>query len=580
MTPIQVLLLLPCLVSSLSGATALEPRADDTLYQRRAYGTVAVKGDYFYIEGGEKSGYLQSGERQYDTGYESTVDSDGDGSSMKYFSISQRWYPRDITLQRIGFKPGQRTVRWPSLWVGEKTLYRWGGELTRERTYSKGDGGAVWTVDTASNGAGSWNSYTGDVVYNTSGHGASTTCDDVGYNFGGVAYNGTGMYDFATKQSQEGMIMFNTSRKLFTKSTADLDIPGSTHRSGSLVCLPGFVDYSLVALLGGTIRANQTMRSFDKLAFFDPVGNRWRSQTTTFAPSQRDDFCAVGVQSKQGTYEIFMYGGKESGDTISSDIWILSLPLFRWFRVKLDETPKRHFHACGLAGKRQMISFGGLDALNSTAAWKSSDPWENTIGIFDLNALQWKDEYIPDLGEYETPEVVRKAYNEDSALSGVTWDSNEIKDTFTKNYFAIQASNNTNTTNNENTSEDSGSSNSTPVGAIAGGVVGGLAGLALIATAVWFFLRRRNQAIGAHSQEGPKELWGGPPNSVPPSSTMSPAPPYVHPEADRSIGVYELDDTGLIDASELASDSVSPHVGSSPSPISHFSSPAHRGAPR
>jgi hypothetical protein len=109
-----------------------------------------------------------------------------------------------------------------------------------------------------------------------------------------------------------------------------------------------------------------------------------------------------------------MYGGKESGDTISSDIWILSLPLFRWFRVKLDETPKRHFHACGLAGKRQMISFGGLDALNSTAAWKSSDPWENTIGIFDLNALQWKDEYIPDLGEYETPEVVRKAYNEDS----------------------------------------------------------------------------------------------------------------------------------------------------------------------
>jgi hypothetical protein len=146
--------------------------------------------------------------------------------------------------------------------------------------------------------------------------------------------------------------------------------------------------------------------------------------------------------------------------------------------------------------------------------------------------------------------------------------------------FAIQASNNTNTTNNENTSEDSGSSNSTPVGAIAGGVVGGLAGLALIATAVWFFLRRRNQATGAHSQEGPKELWGGPPNSVPPSSTMSPAPPYVHPEADRSIGVYELDDTGLIDASELASDSVSPHVGSSPSPISHFSSPAHRGAPR
>ncbi|CAG9953230.1 unnamed protein product [Clonostachys rosea f. rosea IK726] len=126
------------------------------------------------------------------------------------------------------------------------------------------------------------------------------------------------------------------------------------------------------------------MRSFDKLAFFDPVGNRWRSQTTTFAPSQRDDFCAVVYRaSRAHTRYLCMEG----------TIW------------------------CYLGLERD-------------------------------------------------------------------------QDTFTKNYFAIQASNNTNTTNNE-----------TPLKTllfeqhtcwrIAGGVVGGLAGLALIATAVWFFLRRR-----------------------------------------------------------------------------------------
>lgn len=57
--------------------------------------------------------------------------------------------------------------------------------------------------------------------------------------------------------------------------------------------------------------------------------------------------------------------------------------------------------------------------------------------------------------------------------------------------------------NSDSDSNQGSSSSSTPTAAIAGGVVGGLAGLALISLALWFFLRRRRRR-----QDKPAELEG------------------------------------------------------------------------
>lgn len=68
--------------------------------------------------------------------------------------------------------------------------------------------------------------------------------------------------------------------------------------------------------------------------------------------------------------------------------------------------------------------------------------------------------------------------------------------------------------------DDGGSS--TPVGAIAGGVVGGVAGIALIGAAVWFFLRKRRQSNGpAELDEAAKAE-----NGSPDASKWSPPPVY------------------------------------------------------
>lgn len=67
---------------------------------------------------------------------------------------------------------------------------------------------------------------------------------------------------------------------------------------------------------------------------------------------------------------------------------------------------------------------------------------------------------------------------------------------------------------------DGGSS--TPVGAIAGGVVGGVAGIVLVGAAVWFFLRRRKQSAGpAELDEAAKAE-----NGSPDASKWSPPPMY------------------------------------------------------
>lgn len=89
---------------------------------------------------------------------------------------------------------------------------------------------------------------------------------------------------------------------------------------------------------------------------------------------------------------------------------MLSLPGFRWFKV--DGTfPERHNHACTVVGKgkRQMLSTGGN--VNGEV-FDDMDPWPHSIGIFDLTDLEWKSEYDVNAADYETPEIIKKWYDD------------------------------------------------------------------------------------------------------------------------------------------------------------------------
>jgi hypothetical protein len=62
-----------------------------------------------------------------------------------------------------------------------------------------------------------------------------------------------------------------------------------------------------------------------------------------------------------------------------------------------------------------MISVGGIDRTNSSDAWTSQDPWYNTLGVFDLAELKWKDVYDPNLGDYSTPTEIWSYYTDQYA---------------------------------------------------------------------------------------------------------------------------------------------------------------------
>ena len=98
--------------------------------------------------------------------------------------------------------------------------------------------------------------------------------------------------------------------------------------------------------------------------------------------------------------------GSESKD--SSDVYILTLPGFRWFRVAAS-APSRAGSSCQVVGNRQLLSIGGWDPT-AIAPYASKDPWNYGIGIFDMTELSWRPRYNADSAPYVRSDVVNEYY--------------------------------------------------------------------------------------------------------------------------------------------------------------------------
>ncbi|KAK8174173.1 hypothetical protein IWX90DRAFT_428951 [Phyllosticta citrichinensis] len=225
----------------------------------------------------------------------------------------------------------------------------------------------------------------------------------------------------------------------------------------------------------------------NNLTVYDTATGRWYAQQTTGeAPGKRDQFCVVGAQGAD-SYEIFLYGGWDASLQIAyDDIYILSLPAFRWFRISSETTgtPRSH-HTCHTFAS-QMVVVGGVDfSLGIPGDWKDPDPWDNGLGVFDLNDLEWKTSYNASAAAYETPQVVKDWYNRGGAAN-VSWDSDGVQSLFSS---AL-----TDSSGSDNSTGSTSQRSSNHAGAIAGGVVGGVAAVALLAGLAVFMLRRRRVA--------------------------------------------------------------------------------------
>ena len=118
-----------------------------------------------------------------------------------------------------------------------------------------------------------------------------------------------------------------------------------------------------------------------------------------------------------------------------TDVYVLSLPAFRWFKSNATASVRRASHTCSVIGKRQMISIGGRLPSSRRALGKEPDPWRSGIGIFDMTLLRWQDRYDAGAKEYDTPEPVKRYYT--TSYQEPSWSNSTLKSVFSERRFAL-----------------------------------------------------------------------------------------------------------------------------------------------
>ena len=93
--------------------------------------------------------------------------------------------------------------------------------------------------------------------------------------------------------------------------------------------------------------------------------------------------------------------------------YVLSLPGFVWFKANDTSAKPRTGHTCELAGKRQMISIGGLDpAATQTVAFLPPDTNPQGLGIFDMVQMKWTNQFDANADPYTLPDPIKAWYSD------------------------------------------------------------------------------------------------------------------------------------------------------------------------
>lgn len=202
-----------------------------------------------------------------------------------------------------------------TLWTDVKNgiMYRYGGarafidapveenrNLFKFTPDNKGEG--AWSIVEPSD-----NDNFKSLGLSTRGGAAFCTDEQLGFTLGGW---GTDVTDsafkgvkFPTNVKIPGMIRYDAAARSWSNESTLALIPGSgIFYTGKAVCVSGLTKNSIVLALGGV---GDQYRDLGNITFYDTIQKKWRWQTATGdIPRFRENFCAAGVRSKGGTYEM------------------------------------------------------------------------------------------------------------------------------------------------------------------------------------------------------------------------------------------------------------------------------------
>ncbi|KAK0648839.1 hypothetical protein B0T16DRAFT_121319 [Cercophora newfieldiana] len=469
-------------------------------FLRRSFPAVIVLGDYVYIDGGEVS-------QLYDGRNGSAQQPSYPANGTLSISLKTSWTNASVVFKQSAKAAPRLNQQAIFGDPSGSAFYIWGGAMPY---FGQPPPLEIWRFAADGNGGGAWAKETprgGTVVELTKSVRASqfayTQSKDVAYFLGGYANAHTDTSVTGdTYLALPGLMAFNmTSRELTNSSSTGLGRFG-TLVGASAQYVP-FGPAGVLLFLGGgeapvaTTYGGWNGVDFNSLSLYDISTGKWYSQPTTGSrPTRRERFCAVGAQGPNKTYEIFLYGGVDMQASRSSDeVYVLSLPGFVFFKAAGSSTGRAD-HGCALVGRRQLLSVGGTDGfLGFPGSLLDPDPWRNGLGVFDMSRMVWADRYAADAAPYESPSVVAEWYSQGGAKS-VAWANADVQKLFAETAPPGNSPDPTRTPSGTPSPSDPASTDPLPssgsnIGAIVGGVVGGLAALAVVGFAVYRYRRSK-----------------------------------------------------------------------------------------
>ncbi|KAK6499159.1 hypothetical protein TWF481_011730 [Arthrobotrys musiformis] len=256
------------------------------------------------------------------------------------------------------------------------------------------------------------------------------------------------------------------------------------------------VDGRILSIIFGG-RLNGTPLSMTTIFVHDIANDRWYRQDTNGGdPGSRGFFCSTMVSAPDNSsHQILVYSGvPHSGPSNLTDIWALSLPSFTWSLIQANSPAlapgpgPRLQSSCDIVNNHILAVFGGrnLDGGDS----RNCDINGNALFLYNLNTFEWLERY--DSGDKEGYSVPGAVFNDiggnSSGFATLTAPPGGFSDPKMATLFSL-------TTPNPPLVPGPRGTTSADVGAIAGGTIGGVAGVIGLVLLLWCFKRRRSRPL-------------------------------------------------------------------------------------
>ncbi|KAK0728247.1 hypothetical protein B0T26DRAFT_767475 [Lasiosphaeria miniovina] len=527
-----------------------------SVFLRRAYHSSAVLNGWVYIDGGEFSYSSGSGiVYQY-------------SNTLLSIDLSKDWTNTSLALHSTSKPSGAPNLRDGGIWVDDKNQILYTGFAGTNPIFGNGASYAqgLWSFAPDGTGGATWQNL------NSTADGRFT---NQARTYGGQVASGGGSGFLLGGNSNinnnanfqglpGGLVVYDYSSKKATSATTTSSLPTTQPggQDGGILYVPSFGHHGILVSMGGSslggqnggpVGSSSSLTPFTSVRVYDPGNQKWYDQMTSGdAPKPRLQFCLAGVESNNRTYELLVYGGwaGELGSAAVSydEAFVLTLPGFRWIKADYPARHPRYGLTCNAAGGGQVLTIGGVDPTQNMSAsadayeavFGTPDPFVQGLAVFDLGSLAWKDAYVSKPAAYVSAPQIQKYYNANGRTPDGGFDSTDLKTLFSVENFG--ASNNSGRTRYSNT------------GAIAGGVVGGVAAVAAISALAIFFRRARSRRNARRTIEVPFPVSPRPQGleqalkNEKPQSPQSPAaalpPPHVFelaaPTESEAGGAHEL----------------------------------------